>query len=380
MAKFGYEILKSDKKTKARRGIIHTGKGDIQTPAFSPVATKATVKTLDPIDLKATNSQVVLGNTYHLFLRPGTKIMDKFGGFAPFMKWDGPTITDSGGYQVSFLMGKKPKITDEGALFASYLDGSKHLITPESSMEIQKSLNADIIMAFDQPLGSGYSPRKKNEAFIRTLKWEERSFIHWKKIKSEQALFGIVQGDLDKDLRRKSLKFILDTGFPGIAIGGESIGSSPKITAQTLDTIIDLMPTDKPVHALGLGGGPEGILESVERGIDIFDNTSITRMARTGLLFIYPEDEGGVENKFRIDIKKSKYKDSKSAISKICKCYTCQNFSSAYIHHLIISKEILGSRLATIHNVTFINNLMSQIRDAIQNGDFLDLKMNWLKG
>ncbi len=378
MEKFGYKILKKDKKTRARRGIIHTSHGDIQTPAFSPVATKATVKSLDPTDLEKTNSQVVLANTYHLYLRPGMKIIDEFKGFAPFMKWDGPTITDSGGYQVSFLMGQKPKITDEGALFRSYLDGSKIFLTPEGSMEIQKSLNADIIMAFDQPLGSSYSDKKKKEAFIRTLKWEERSFIHFQKIKSKQALFGIVQGDLDKDLRRQSLKFILDTGFPGIAMGGESIGSNSKLTAQTLDTIVDLIPDDKPVHALGLGGGPEGIFEAVEKAVDIFDNTSITRMARTGLLFVYPEDNGSSDSKFRIDIKKSKFKDIKAPISKICECYACQNFSSAYIHHLIISKEILGSRLGTIHNVTFINKLMSQIRDAIENADFSDLKMNWL--
>ncbi len=378
MTELKFNLIKKDKKTKARSAIIHTAHGDIKTPAFAPVATKATVKSLDPNDLKLTKSQVVLGNTYHLFLRPGTKIIDDFGGFAPFMNWNGPTITDSGGYQVSFLRGIKPKITDKGATFRSHIDGSKHLITPEISMEIQKSLNADIIMAFDQPLASAFSERKKKEAFIRTLKWEERSFIHWKKIKSKQALFGIVQGDLDKNLRRQSLKFILDLGFPGIALGGESIGVSPQITSQTLDTIVDLLPDDKPIHALGLGGGVEGILEGVAKGVDIFDNTGVTRMARTGLLFIYPEDGGTRLNKFRLDITKSKFKDNKNPISKICNCYTCQNFSSAYIHHLLISNEILGSRLSSIHNITFINDLMEKIRNSIENGDFESFKTFWL--
>ncbi|QQG47912.1 MAG: tRNA guanosine(34) transglycosylase Tgt [Candidatus Woesebacteria bacterium] len=378
MKKFGFKIIKKDEKTKARSAVIHTAHGDIKTPAFSPVATKASVKSLDPNDIKLTKSQVVLGNTYHLYLRPGTKIIDDFGGFAPFMGWSGPTITDSGGYQVSFLRGVKPKITDKGATFRSHIDGSKHLITPESSMEIQKSLNADIIMAFDQPLPSNAPEKKKKEAFIRTLKWEERSFLHWKKIKSTQALFGIVQGDLDKDLRRESLKFILDFDFPGIALGGESIGVSPQITSQTLDTIVDLLPDDKPVHALGLGGGVEGILESIERGVDIFDNTSVTRMARTGLLFIYPEDGGTRQNKFRYDLTKSKFKDNKNPISKVCNCYTCQNFSSSYIHHLLVSNEILGARLATIHNITFINNLMDKIRNSIENSEFQVLKSHWL--
>ena len=383
---FSFKVVKKDKNSCARAGIITTPHGTIKTPAFSPVATKASVKTLSPEDIKDTKSQVILANTYHLYLQPGVETIKKFGGFAPFMGWDGPTVTDSGGYQVSFLWspknseeakGKISQITDRGAYFFSHIDGTKHLLTPEKSMEIQKILGADIIMAFDQPLGSDFPKRKQKEAFERTLKWEERSYIHWKKLKSKQALFGIVQGQEDKALRRKSLEFVLSMNFPGIAMGGESIGANPKITSQTLDTVADLLPDDKALHALGLGGGPEGIFEAVERGVDTFDNTGITRMARTGLLFIYPQDGGKIGNKFRVDIGKSKYRDNKKPLSKICGCYTCKNFSAAYLRHLIVSKEILGLRLATIHNVYFINDLMERIREAILDADFSILKKHW---
>ena len=390
---FTFRISKKDKKTKAKLGVIHTKHGDIQTPAFSPVATKATLKSLDPGDIRGTNSQVVLGNTYHLYLQPGTDVIKKFGGFAPFMGWSGPTVTDSGGYQVSFMWNKKNdkrsedgtdklggliEVTNDGALFRSHIDGSKHLLTPEKSMEIQKVLGADIIMALDQPMGDIFTEKQNREAYERTFRWEERSFNHWKKIKSDQALFGIIQGELDKKMRKSFLKFVINTGFPGMAIGDKTIGSDPKITAQALDTVVDFLPDDKPLHALGLGGGPEGIFVAVERGVDIFDNSSVTRMARTGLLYIYPEDGGRRENKFRVDIARSKFKNKIIPLSKVCKCYSCQNFSVAYINHLFASHEILGLRLATIHNVTFVNELMSQIRKSIKDGDFLSLKELWL--
>ncbi|HBL52283.1 MAG: hypothetical protein A3D24_01405 [Candidatus Blackburnbacteria bacterium RIFCSPHIGHO2_02_FULL_39_13] len=402
---FSFKILRKDNITCARVGTIFTPHGAIQTPAFSPVATRATVKTLDPSDLINAGSQVVLANTYHLYLRPGIKIIEDFGGFAPFMKWDGPTITDSGGYQVSFLWspsakasvgqdtsgqesvldsGRVAKITDEGATFISHIDGARHLLSPEKSMEIQHSLAADIIMALDQPLGKDFSEKKKREAFERTLRWEERSFVRWNELETKrkkgtfQALYGIMQGGINKDQIRKSLEFILVTGFPGIAAGGETIGTDPMLTSRTLDLVSDLLPDDKPLHALGLGGGPEGIFEAVERGVDTFDNTSITRQARSGLLFLYPEDGGKVENKFRMDIKKSKFKDIKEPFSKVCNCYSCSNFSAAYLHHLIISGELLGLRLASIHNVHFINDLMKKIREAILNGDFIQLKREWI--
>lgn len=392
---FSFKVEKKDSGSGARLGTIKTPHGEFKTPAYTPVATTATVKALDTQDIINCNSQVVLANTYHLLLRPGLEVLEQFGGFAPFMKWEGPTITDSGGYQVSFIRdpnekaevikveGEKEtvKITDEGATFRSYVDGSKQLITPERSMEIQAVLGADIIMAFDQPLGKDYSDKKIKEAFNRTLHWEERSFAHWEKIqrtrKNFQALYGIVQGGTDKDLRRESLEFILKMGFPGVAMGGETIGADPKITAESLDIIVDLWPEDKPVHALGLGGGPEGIFEAVSRGVDTFDNTSVTRIARSGLLFIYPEDGGTTSNKFREDVGKAKFKNKKEPFSKVCQCYSCQNYSAAYLHHLLVARELTGFRLASIHNVHFMNDLMQRIRDAISKKEFLSLKQKW---
>lgn len=387
--KFGFKILKKDPKSLARAGIINTPHGKIKTPCFSPVATRASVRSLSIDDLRQTKSQVVLANTYHLFLKPGINTIKKFDGFGPFMGWHGPTITDSGGYQVSFLWDKASeevsvkKITDEGAYFKSYIDGAVHLLTPEKSMQIQKILGADIIMALDQPLGNDFTPSLVKEAFARTLKWEERSFLAWQKLNKKgkfQALYGIIQGGLNKKLLQESLRFILDTGFPGIALGGETIGANPQITSRTLDAICYDLPPNKPVHALGLGGGPQGILEAVKRGIDTFDNTGITRMARTGILFISPEDGGNSLNKFRIDIKKTKFKEEKGPISKVCECYTCKNYTRAYLHHLLTANEILGLRLATIHNVFFINNLMSQIRSSIIQGNFQNFYSFWLKG
>jgi queuine tRNA-ribosyltransferase len=386
-----FEITKKDKATHARRGVIHTPHGDIQTPSFSPVATKASVKSLDPQDLNKTNTQVILANTYHLYLQPGIEIINSFGGFSDFMGWSGPTITDSGGYQVSFLWdaasfgeerAKTVKVVDEGAEFTSHIDGSKHFITPEKSMQIQAALGADIIMAFDQPLSQSKSNEKNIEAFERTMRWEERSFAQWQKIqnnrKNKQAIYGVIQGETDKKLRKESVEFLVSIGFPGLAVGGESIGSDPTLTSHALDTIVDLLPDEKPIHALGLGGGPEGIFNAVERGVDTFDNTGITRMARTGIVFIYPQDGGTKENKFRIDVTKTKFKNARSPLSSHCHCYTCQNFSLAYLRHLFVSHEMLGPRLATIHNITYINDLMLQIRIAIEDGDFEDLKNIWL--
>lgn len=391
---FSFKLTKKDNITRARNGIVHTPHGDILTPAFSPVATKATVKSLTPDDLKEIKTQVVLANAYHLNLQPGIETISKFGGFAPFMNWTGPTITDSGGYQVSFMWSKEistdaeraigVKISDNGATFRSHIDGNLHTISPEKSMEIQYALGADIIMAFDQPLSPRFSEQKNKEAFRRTLLWEERSFKHWQKLEaartkgSYQALFGIIQGGLNKKRRVENLKFILQAGFPGIAIGDETIGTDPHLTAASLDTVNDLLPDDKPLHALGLGGGPEGIFTAISRGVDLFDNSSITRMARTGLLFIFPEDGGTVLNKFRTDISKSKYKNSKKPISKKCMCPTCTKYSASYLHHLFRARELLGVRLATIHNIYYMNNLMETVRSAISKGDYVPLKTHWL--
>ncbi len=386
---FSFEVLETD--GFARAGTIHTPHGDIKTPAFTPVATQATVKTLDVHELTKAHAQAVLANTYHLYLSPGIEVIQEFDGFAPFMNWSGPTLTDSGGYQVSFLWEPKNihskteraasvKITDEGALFRSHIDGSKHLLTPEKSMEIQDALGADIIMAFDQPLSLSSSEKRQNEAFIRTLQWEERSFRRWEDLqknrKNFQALYGIVQGETDVKKRQESLQFVLNMNFPGIAIGGATIGSDPAITKQALETIVEMFPNNKPIHALGLGGGPEGILNAVSLGIDTFDNTSVTRMARTGLVFIYPEDGGTTKNKFRIDTKKFK-KNDRSPLSNKCTCTTCKEYSRAYLRHLMVNDELLGGRLLSIHNVTFMNMFMHELRNAILSKSFSDFKKEW---
>lgn len=391
-------INAKDKKTLARAGVINTPHGKILTPAFSPVATRASVRSLGSEDLVLAKTQVILANTYHLYLKPGGEVLKKFGGFAPFMGWRGPTITDSGGYQVSFLwtkgknsfgntnreFGKVVSINNKGASFRSYFDGKIYRLTPELSMEIQSILGADIIMAFDQPLGEKISIRQAKEAFVRTLKWEERSFIAWqkreqmRKNKDKQFLYGIIQGGTDKKLRLASLDFVLNLGFPGIALGGETIGADPKITEKTLMTLAGKLPDQKPVHALGLGGGPEGILTAVEYGIDTFDNTGITRMARCGLLFISPRDGGKKANKFRLDITKKLYSADKKPIGKTCGCFTCGNYSRAYLHHLFATKELLGLKLATVHNIHFVNNFMEQTRVSIINGDFAAFKNHWL--
>lgn len=388
MKKFKFELIKKDSKTRARAGTIHTPHGDINTPAFSVVGTKASVKGLDSADLINIGSQVVLANTYHLYLRPGEKVIKKFGGLREFMNWQGPTITDSGGYQVSYLwtrgeeVGQSVKITDHGARFRSHIDGSLHEITPEKSMQIQKTLGADIVMVFDQPIKVADSLRKNSEALRRTFDWEERSLLAWRRNQKDtgdyQALYGILHGGLDRIVRKQFLDFIIKNEFPGIAFGDETIGADPKITAEGLDTVSEFLPDTKPVHALGLGGGPEGIFVAVERGVDTFDNTGITRMARTGLLFIAPEDGGTRKNKFRTNIKKSIFASSKGPVSKKCGCYSCANFSSGYIHHLTLSEEPLAVRLNTIHNVYFINNLMNQIRESVIKGDFASLKNHWI--
>jgi queuine tRNA-ribosyltransferase len=391
---FSFAVEKTDRSSHARAGVIKTPHGEIRTPAFCVVATRATVRGLDPEDIKKTKSQAVLGNAYHLYLHPGIETIKSFGGFVKWMGWNGPSITDSGGYQVSFLWNRDLKsfgdknaqvrIRDEGMYFRSHIDGSKHLLTPEKSMVIQNALGADIIMALDQPMGFKFSADANKKAWERTFKWEERSLLAWKELEEErcegtpQALFGIIQGQTNKKMRMSFLKFILEMGFPGIAIGDETIGADPRVTAKSLDTVKDSLPDNKPLHALGLGGGPEGIFAAVERRVDTFDNSSITRMARTGLLFLYPEDGGRKENKFRMDIKKSVYHSDKKPISKVCKCYTCQNFSRSYVHHLLVSSEILGLSLATIHNIYLINDLMEGIRRAIKNNDLLSLRKHWV--
>jgi tRNA-guanine transglycosylase len=397
MAEFSFKILKKDKNSKARAGIIKTANGDIETPYLIPVATSASVRALDSEDLDMLRAQCTLSNTYHLYLRPGDVRIKKLGGLHKFMNFSKPIFTDSGGFQ-AFSLGygmehninklgnifpegktceekkeKLARINDKGVEFKSVYDGTKHFFDAKKSMKIQSNLGADIIMAFDEctsPL-SDYDYTKK--AMERTHRWAKDSLKYHDK---KQALYGIIQGGWFKDLRLESAKFINSLPFEGIAIGG-SLGKSKKDMHKILEWIIPLLD-DRPRHLLGIGD-IDDLFECVERGIDTFDCVAPTRIARRGNLYILPESGGKVENKFRINIKAAKFKDDKKPIDSKCGCHTCKNYSRAYLRHLYVVNELSYFRLASIHNIYYMLNLMRRIRESIKNGNFSKLKRRWLK-
>jgi queuine tRNA-ribosyltransferase len=393
MNDFKFEILKKDKKSKARLGKITTAHGIIETPAFVPVGTKATVKGLTPQDLKEAEVQILFGNTYHLHLRPGEDLVKDFGGLAKFMSWNGPTITDSGGFQVFSLGQLKMKLTeegegtevkvvnikDDGVMFRSHIDGSKHLFTPEISIEIQKKLGADLILAFDECVPHPSTHDYTKEAMERTHKWAIRS-LKSSKLKQfhpwQQALYGIIQGGVYKDLREQSAKFISKLDFDGIAIGGVSVGESKEEMRQAIDWSYPFLPENKPRHLLGIGE-IDDIFDVIERGMDTFDCVIPTRFGRYGIVFTNPP-VGNLENRFRIDLNKTLFAKDKSPISKDCLCYVCLNFTRGYIHHLFRAQELLAYRLASYHNMFFINNLVKKIRAAIHEDRFYEMKNEWL--
>lgn len=388
---FSFQIKKKSRRSRARLGKVITPHGEVNTPAFIPVATQATVKSLDSQDLKALGVQIVLGNTYHLHLRPGEKVIARAGGLHQFMNWVGPILTDSGGFQVFSLgfglahgvgkianifpeegVGKKgksvrraklAKIDEKGASFTSHIDGKLYRLTPKKSIAIQEKLGADIILAFDEctsPLSS-YTYTKK--ALARTHRWAEESLKAKKR--ENQALFGIVQGGEYQDLREISAKFINSLPFEGFAIGG-SLGKSKKDMHQVLDWTVPLLADNKPRHLLGIGG-VEDIIECVKRGIDLFDCVTPTRNARHGLLYTDLRFKIKDARFKKIHITNAKYKKDFKPIDTDCQCYTCQNYSRAYLRHLFMANESLGLRLATIHNLAFWLNLMKTIRQAIKD-------------
>lgn len=395
---FKFEIIAKDKKSKARVGKITTPHGIINTPSFVPVGTKASVRSLFPEDLKSLNMQLLFGNTYHLHLQPGEDIVQDFGGLAKFMNWNGPTITDSGGFQV-FSLGKVArssvkfmedleddeseealvKITEDGVEFRSHIDGSKHMFTPEKSIEIQKKLGADLILAFDECAPHPSTHEYTRKAMERTHRWALRSlkasqgeqFHHW-----QQALYGIVQGGIYQDLREESAKFISGLPFDGIAIGGVSVGESKKEMRQAIDWSYPFLPEDKPRHLLGIGE-VDDIFDVIERGMDTFDCVIPTRFGRYGIIFS-GKPEGNIKNKFRVDIKKSIFEKDKGPLCKNCECYVCKNFTRGYINHLFKANELSAYRLASYHNVYFLINLTNQIRQAIINGEFNQLRNEWM--
>lgn len=359
---FSFELLKESKECKARLGKIHTNHGDIETPIFMPVGTKATVKTMTPEELKEIESQIILSNTYHLYLRPGHELVKEAGGLHKFMNWDGPILTDSGGFQV-FSLNNLRKISEEGVEFRSHIDGSKHFISPEKSMEIQNCLGSDIMMAFDEcvPYPASYEYTKKS--MERTTRWAQRCKEYHKNIEN-QALFGIVQGGMYKDLRTESVKQITSIDLPGYAVGGLSVGEPKDIMIEMLDHTVEQLPKDKPRYLMGVGT-PDYLFEAVESGIDMADCVLPTRMARNGAFLT----SHGV-----VTIKNAKYRHDFTPVDHECDCYCCRNYTRAYLRHLVKENEILGARLASIHNLHFLLKLMKNIRKSIKEDNFLEYK------
>lgn len=377
-----FEVKHNATDCQARTGVLHTPHGDVPTPVFMPVGTQATVKSLDATDLKNLDAPIILGNTYHLHLRPGEDLIADMGGLHEFMQWDRPILTDSGGFQV-FSLGKDTAgsehsglvdIDEDGVTFKSHLDGSKHRFTPEEAIQIQHKIGADIIMAFDECTPDDAEREYVEQAMERTHRWAKRSLDAHKKGKTDQLLFGIIQGANVEEFRKQSAEYISSLDFDGIAIGGESIGFNMEATKQILDWVIPLIPEDKPHYTMGVGHSPRDLFEVVERGVDMFDCVSPTRIARNGTLFVHPS----VNPNLKISIENAEYREDTGPIDPECTCPTCTTYSRAYIHHLFRTKELLAFRLATIHNLHFLLRLMEQMREAIAQNRFLELKKEWV--
>ena len=358
-------MVKACRNTLARLGELVTCHGIVSTPVFLPVGSQGTVKTLTPGELKDIGVTIILGNTYHLYLRPGIDTIEQMGGLHRYIAWDGPILTDSGGYQI-FSLARLRQVTDDGVLFRSHIDGSEHRLTPESVVELQEKLGADIIMALDECPAHNEDMVKVREAMDRTYRWAGRCQKHHQS--SAQLLFGIVQGGIFPELRHQSAAAITSLDFPGYAIGGLSLGEPKELTWAMVDETVPFLPHDRPRYLMGVGS-PEDIVEGVSRGIDIFDSALPTRIARNGALFTM---------RGRQNIRRAIYKTKDEPVDTDCDCYTCRTFSAAYLHHLFRCEELLAYRLATIHNLRFITRLVQRIKDAIQQDTFLDFKNDFL--
>jgi len=361
----GFRLIETCPQTKARAGELFTPHGTVPTPVFLPVGSQGAVKTLTPEEVKALGINMVLANTYHLYLRPGIGVIEKLGGLHNFMSWDGAILTDSGGYQV-FSLAPLRKVSDEGVTFRSHIDGSRHHLTPELAVRYQESLGADIIMVLDECPAHDDGLDKVKKAMERTHRWAERCLKAQKR--SDQALYAIVQGGVFPELRRQSAEYLTSLDFPGYAIGGLSLGEPKKVTLAMIEETVALLPEAKPRYLMGVGS-PEDIVEAVARGCDIFDSALPTRVARNGALFTW---QG------RKNITNAAYADMEQPVVAGCSCYTCRHFSAAYLHHLFNAGELLAYRLATIHNLSFISELMKKIRGAIEGGTFADFKKDFL--
>ncbi|MFH2045653.1 MAG: tRNA guanosine(34) transglycosylase Tgt [Pseudomonadota bacterium] len=364
---FDFTVISESKTSRARAGLMRTSHGDVETPVFMPVGTLASVKSLSPEEITQAGASIILGNTYHLYLRPGCDVIKLFSGLHKFMNWKGPILTDSGGFQV-FSLAKLSKITNEGYAFQSHIDGSSHTLTPEKAVEVQLLLNSDIMMCLDQCIHYPAEKKQAQDALELTTQWAKRCKKTWEEAgENKNALFGIVQGGMFKELREKSAQDIVEIGFPGYAIGGLSVGEPIDIMLEIADFILDKLPSDKPKYMMGIGT-PENIVELVALGTDMFDCVMPTRNARNGQMFT---------SMGTINICNSRYKFDILPVEEECNCYTCRNFSRAYLRHLYMAKEILAYRLNTIHNIFYYTKLMKDMRKAILNDEFESFRTNF---
>lgn len=364
---FRYELIKEDKHTGARLGKIHTSHGVINTPIFMPVGTQATVKSMTSEDLEEMDANIILGNTYHLYLRPGQEIMEKAGGLHKFMHWDRPILTDSGGFQV-FSLNDLRKITEEGVEFCSHLDGSRHFMSPEKSIDMQNTIGADIIMCFDEcaPADADYEYTKKSTEM--TTRWAKRCKDAHRR-PDDQALFGIVQGGMYEDLRAESVRGLTEIDFPGYSIGGLSVGESKDTMYRILDATVPLLPKDKPRYLMGVGS-VDALLEGVIRGVDMFDCVLQTRIARNGT---------AMTSQGKVVVRNATYKEDFTPLDPECDCFVCRNYTRAYLRHLVKCNEILGARLLTYHNLYFTLKLMEKVRNAIMEDNLLAFKESFFQ-
>jgi len=355
VTRFAFSIAATD--GAARAGTIAMERGEIRTPAFMPVGTAATVKAMRPEEVRSAGADIILGNTYHLMLRPGAERVAKLGGLHKFMGWERPILTDSGGYQVMSLS-ELTRVTEEGVSFASHLDGSRHMLSPERSIEVQRLLDSDIIMQFDQLVPTTCAPEQQREAMDRSIRWAKRSRAEFDRDgehATRAAIFGIQQGALDEGLRKASADALIDIGFDGYAVGGLAVGEGQEAMLGCLDFAVDMLPADQPRYLMGVGK-PDDIVEAVVRGIDMFDCVLPTRSGRTGQAFTADGP---------LNLRNARFAEDKEPLEPDCPCPACTQFGRAYVHHLVKSGEILGAMLMTQHNLWFYQRLMQGLRDAI---------------
>ena len=366
-AAVSFRVIGEDGGTRARLGVLETPHGRVHTPVFMPVGTQATVKAMTPEEVRELGGEIILSNTYHLYLRPGHELIAGAGGLHSFMGWDGPILTDSGGFQV-FSLARLARIGEEGVVFRSHIDGAEHFFTPEKAVAVQEALGADIAMAFDECVPYPCPYERAREAVERTTRWARRCLAARSKA-HRQALFGIIQGSVYRDLRERSAAELAELDFDGYGIGGLSVGEPKELMYAVLDYLVPLIPAGKPRYLMGVGS-PDCLLEAVERGVDMFDCVLPTRMARNGTVFT---------SRGKLVVRNAEYAGDFTPLDPECDCYACRRFTRAYIRHLLKANEILGLRLTTIHNLHFTLRLMKDIRKAVGRGRFREFKREFLQ-